>query len=334
MDRTTNGKRKAAGEASVAHYHCQTIVQPRFISCKMMRTSSVPRPITPSVERPAEACFASLPRELFCNIIAYLGPTSSSLCTLSQVTRDHKSIMTSIGDVMIQRANLRFRTPLPPKSNCESSISLFVRHARASKAMHDKLEQLDEVLKKDFPTINTTLTLEDATKFPLEFVPMQISEPTFNSNDMITVEPSEVNNALNIALCLLGCPKQDYFEDPYEAQEIAKNAATTALEWRVSSLCCKLGAKAYKYAKSRMCGQYEHEDELFSAYAVTDNMPLEDDSDYDDDDDSSIDSCEIEADEDMTILDKASLVMQHVVIREQQKARQTGQAPAMPWRAL
>ena len=327
MDRkTTNGKRKSAA----AHH---SIVSPRFISCKMMRKSIVPRPVNPWV-KPEEASYASLPREIFCNIVAYLGPTSSSLCTLSQVTRDHNAIMTSIGDVMLQRARLRFRTPLSPKSEYESSISLFVRHARVSKAVHDKLEVLNQVLKKDFPVINT-LTLEDTTKFPLEMVSIHNFEPKLIfSSDGNSVEPSEVNNALNIALCLLGCWKQHYFEDAHEAQEIAKSAATTALEWRVSSLCSKLGAKAYKYAKSRMCRRYEQEDDLLSADTVTDEMRLEEDSDYDYDEDLSIDSnlsidsSEFDDDEDMTILDKASLVMQHVVLREQRRARLNSQTAA------
>lgn len=236
---------------------------------------------------------------------------------------------------MLHRAKLRFRTPLPPKNDGESSISLFVRHARASKAMHDKLEVLNQVLKKDFPVIST-LSLDDTNKhLPLEFVPKKIHEPTLNSLfNRDTVEPSEVNNALNIALCMLGCPKSHYFDDMNEAQEISKNAATSALEWRVSSLCSELGAKAYKYAKSRMCRSYSEEDMLFSAYVVTDEMPLEDDSDYeeDDDEDISIDPSEMEADEDMTILDKASLVMQYVVLREQKKTRRTaGQVVSNPF---
>ena len=67
---------------------------------------------------------------------------------------------------------------------------------------------------------------------------------------------------------------------------------------------------------------------MFPAYAVTDEMPLEDDSDYcyDEDEDISLDPSEYEADQDLAILDKASLVMQHIVLREQEKARRTGRA--------
>lgn len=333
----TTGKRKAASEAqtSPAHYHFpRTIVPPRFISCsKMMKTTSGarPRPITPWIDRPADNGLASLPRELFCNIVAFIGPTSSSLCALTQVSREHRSVMTLIGDVMLQRAMLRFRTPLPPKSRRESSISLFVRHARASKAVHDRLEELEKILKKDFPCVHSSL--DDAAKLACEPTHRSDSDPYLDSVDYkVPVEPHEVNHALNVALCLLGSPKPHYFRDPTEAEEISKNAATTALEWRVSSLCSKIGARAYKYAKSRMCRSYEREDALFSSYyGVTDEMPSYDDSDEDEDyDDISIDPSEMEADQDMTILDKASLVMQHVVLKEQHNARRlNGQAATL-----
>jgi len=334
MEQTNKGKRKSAGEAAAAHYHHCNIVPPRFISCKMMRSTlgRRPHPSTEWVEQKSDkACFVALPRELFCNIVAYLGPTSSSLCALSQVTREHNAIMTSIGDVMLGRAKLRFRTPLPPRSMNESSTSLFVRHARASKIVHDNLEVLNQVLKKDFPLIKTSPSLEDVTKLPVEYVSIDESLPPAEN---IIVDPLEVHHALNVALCLLGCPEQHFFEDANEAHVIAENASTSALEWRISSLCSKLGARAYKYAKSRMCRRYEREDELFSSYAVTDQMPLEEESDYDEDDeDISLDPSEIEMDQDMSILDKASLVMQHVVLREQERVRQTGVTSVAPARA-
>lgn len=316
-----NGKRKSAGEAAATYCgnYGYGVVPPRFISCKMMRMTIAPfRPKPPRVAEPVEASFASLPRELFCNIVAYLGPTSSSLCVLGRVSRDHNAIMTTIGDVMLKRARMRFRTPLPPISVFESSVSLFVRHARVSKAVHDRLEVLSRLLRKEFPILaSSALPLEDTAKLSPSDVLSHRSDSDLDSmsGTRTIVEPSEVNHALNVALCLLGCWKQHYFDDPDEARCISASAATTALEWRVSSLCSVLGAKAYKYAKSRMCRRYEREDELLSAYAVTDQMPPEDECSDDDDDDLSIDSTEFEEDEDMAILDKASLVMQHVVLR-------------------
>lgn len=237
-------------------------------------------------------------------MVGYLGPTSSTLCALGQVNRNHRDMLRSIGDVMLQRARMRFRVPLPPRSVHESSISLFVRHARASKAVHDKLEVLDRVLNKDFPVV-------DAPTFAM--FPSGLFKGRAARSDCVSVEPAEVDHALNIALCLLGCWKEHYFEDPNEAREIAVSAASTALDWRVSNLCSELGARAYKYAKSRMCPRYEQEDSLLFASTYDDELRHEEYSDYDSDGDMSVDSCDFGDDEDMKLLDKASLVMQLVL---------------------
>ncbi|KAL7437738.1 hypothetical protein ACHAXM_006230 [Skeletonema potamos] len=308
-------KRKAVSSA---------IEPPRFMSFRM---ATITVPIASAPSQPirslpfrddghnanGEASFSSLPYELFCNVVSYLGPTSSSLCALHQVDRDHHVKLTTIGNIMLQRARLRFRTPLPPLSIFESSVSLFVRHARAAKIVHDACEILALTLKKHFPVINPD-TAEEDTKKPscLEAIA---------DIDQDSVKPNEVNHALNTALCLLGAGKRHYFEDdPQRADDISESAATTALEMRVYSLCSRLGAKAYKYAKSRMCQRYDHEDYLFSPNyaAVTDEMPLEDFSDEEDceDDDISIDPSEIEIDQDVSLLEKASMVLQLVVLQD------------------
>ena len=280
-----------------------------------------------------QPCFASLPRELLYDVVAFIGPTSSSLCALSQVSQYHKSIMSCVGDVMLARARLRFRIPIPPMSICESSISLFVRHARASKVVHDSLQVLENVLKKDFPYICTSSIADEgasATKLSLcSAVDHHVSENNVSDDDssslhsridgllnVVAVEPSEVNNALSIALCLLGCPSS--IED-LNGRKIYESAATTALEWRVDLLCSVLSAKAYKFAKSRMCRRYEQEDNDMSYVEVTDEMVRFDedgedsDSLNDDHEDISLDP----SDMDMQILDKSSLVMQHIVLRKQ-----------------
>jgi hypothetical protein len=147
-------------------------------------------------------------------------------------------------------------------------------------------------------------------------------------------------------------PDRDYFEDdPDLAHLIASQSSTTALERRVHAVCGAVGARSYKYAKSRMCRLHEGGGGgvggvgvgaghfLYAYHAVTDRMMLhnhhhhrpaldEDDSDYgedDDDDDDDDDASEMEADEDMMLLDKASLVMQHVFLREQEMARRRSQ---------
>ena len=291
-------KRKVAG--TWVNY---AVVTPRFISNKMMKT--FPPPSTSPSE--TQASIATLPHELFYNIVAYIGPTCSSLCSLSQTNRAHNAIMTNIGDVMLPKAKLRFRKPLPPMSKCESSISLFVRHARVSKHVHDKLGLLDEVLNKNFsPSDNPTSTLR--MKLPEEISSKEIIEPTVLQHPDI-VKPIDVDNALDLALCLLGAGKKHHFEENSEAIKTAESAATTALEWRVTRICGKLGAKAYKYAKTRLYKRNAQESLAFSEYTVTDEMPVDDESD---DDDVYIDPGEHE---DMQRLNKASLLMQLVVFR-------------------
>lgn len=312
---STTRKRKASG----------AIEPPRFISVSMTtRTATITPPTSqPMLSAPSsederndscEASYSSLPYELFCNVVSYLGPTSASLCALQQVNRDHHAKLTMIGNIMLQRAYLRFRTPLPPLSINESSVSLFVRHARVSRIVHDACEILDDVLKKDFPVINTDVTDDEVMKEPSNL-------DVIGNIDGDFVKPDEVNHALNAALCLLGAGKQHYFEDdPCRADAISESAATSALDWRVFCLCSRLGAKAYKYAKSRMCRRYDHEDHLFSAHyaAVTDEMELEDYSDDEDvdDDEISLDPSEIEIDQDINLLEKASMVLQLVLLHD------------------
>ena len=277
------------------------------------------------------ACFASLPQELFCDIVAYLGATSSSLCVLSQLTQKHNILMSTIGDVMLHRARMCFRIPIPPKDPKESSVSLFVRHARASKAVNDRLVVLERAIQKVYLSVGDTTSLpyEDEkgvdgsivskTKVPFDILikrSNRFSDTSLYDYGQI-VEPLEVRYALNIALCLLGCPNPAYFVDPNEAQEIAQQAATSALEWRVTKLCGMIGALAYKFAKSRMRRQYEQEDEQFLAYLrrLMEEEEEEEDEEDEEDDEISVDASEINSDEDMTLLDKASLVLHHVVSR-------------------
>merc|ERR1719491_2150822 len=99
MDRPSNKgmKRKSTDSAFDRRYGDYTIpnVPPRFISIsgsKIMKYSSVHRQFLNET-----AAFSSLPREVFCKVVSFLGPTSMSLCALGQVSREHRNIMASIG---------------------------------------------------------------------------------------------------------------------------------------------------------------------------------------------------------------------------------------------
>ena len=336
MDGAMNGcKRKAVGEVTsttMALVNYSPSKRMNAIGCKSKKPCIDP-PLPPSScpswiivekhhqqkqEEEEQACFNSLPREVFYNIVAYLGPTSTSLCHLSQLNHVYNSIMTSLGDVMLHRAQLQCRTPLLANSPCESSISLFVRHARVSKAIQDKLEVLDNVLKKDFLSTNDSAVIshEDSGKLPMQAHCSLTFECSNHGRKRRIVQPHEVLNALDIALCLLGCTVHHYFTNINDPKEVTtKRAAKIAIERRVSNLCSKIGAKAYNYAKSRMFRRQEREDQVFSAYY---NTVTRSNGVRTDDDDTSIDPSEQEANEDMHILDKACLVMQYVVLRQQQ----------------
>jgi hypothetical protein len=235
-------------------------------------------------------------------------------------------MMKTIGDVMLPTAKSRFRTPLRPMSETESSISLFVRHARAAKDVHDHLLVLEDTLEKDFPTVES---IRDNSFFKSEN----------------TVLSSEVDYALDIALCLLGEGQRHHhftikpeFEAFEGAARLSANAATTALEWRVSKVCAALGAKAYKYAKAMMCDPAEFQ--FHSPYQVTDqyhelsnnyhlqyhstddfNSPIQvTDEFHEGEDDFSVDSFH-EENEDADRLEKACLVMQLTVTRDMEAAQ-------------
>lgn len=278
-------------------YYCHSIVPPNFISAKMIKTDQ-----PPSIHNDGNASFETLPQELFCSIVGYLGPTTATLCSLARVSKSHRNMMNTIGDVMLPAAKSRFRIPLPPKSIYESSICLFVRHARIAKDVYDNLLVLEETLQKDFPTLETV-------------------KDTAHCNDNVytTVTSSEVDHALDIALCMLGAGQhsnlfsESSLGSSYLAARIANSAATTALEWRVSKLCAALGAKAYKYAKAMMCDPAE--EQFNSAYfQVTDEYNQEEDE-------ISMESHHSE-DEDMNRLDKACMVMQLTVAKDLETARQ------------
>lgn len=285
-------KRKLSNRSVGCHRH--DLVPPRFISAKMMKTARLS--FVCADERAAS--FEALPQELFCTIVAYLGPTSTTLCRLAQVTKGHRDMMKTIGDVMLPVAESRFRIPLSPMSISESSISLFVRHARIAKYVHDNLLVLEEALQKHFPTLEN----------------IKSAAVCQEGN---TVTASEVDHALDIALCLLGAGhysslfSESSLDCSYLVARISNGAATTALEWKVSSLCAALGAKAYKYAKSILCEPAEVQ---YSAYfQVYDE--------YHEEDDCSVESNH-SMDEDMNRLDKACMVMQLTVARDIEIARQ------------
>ena len=145
---------------------------------------------------------------------------------------------------MLHRARMCFRIPIPPKDPKESSVSLFVRHARASKAVNDRLVVLERAIQKVYLSVGDTTSLpyEDEkgvdgsivskTEVPFDILikrSNRFSDTSLYDYGQI-VEPLEVRYALNIALCLLGCPNPAYFVDPNEAQGQTSSNVGTRME--------------------------------------------------------------------------------------------------------
>ena len=95
----------------------------------------------------------SLPAELFCRVLSFVGPTSPSLIALSELNKTMNRTMNAIGSAMLPRARSNFRIPLEPQSPMESCTSLFVRHARTCSQVLTTLMQLREQLSPSHAAI-------------------------------------------------------------------------------------------------------------------------------------------------------------------------------------
>lgn len=94
------------------------------------------------LKQPSLAPLEALPAELFCQVLSFVGPTSSTLVKLSELNKHMNYTMNAIGRAMLPRAKSNFRTPLEPQAPRESCTSLFVRHARTCSSILDQLTQL------------------------------------------------------------------------------------------------------------------------------------------------------------------------------------------------
>ena len=289
-----------------------TVLPPKFISAQTLKSEqslhvdrNVPTHSTFHCpvhnDRATTPSFMSLPHEIFCSIVGYLGPTSATLCSLAQLTPSHRILMNTIGDVMLPVAKSRFRIPLPRKGESESTISQFVRHACVSKEVHDNLLVLRRTLQKDF------LDLES------------MKDNTLSASPGV-VTSDELDQSLDVALCLLGAGQShsyllsgSFLEKPDLAVRIANSAATTALERMVSRLCAELGAKAYKYAKLMLMMCDPSEEQIISPIQVTDEYEVEDDFS---------EGTSQTKDDDVNRLDKACLVMQLTIAKDFKTSRQ------------
>ena len=111
------------------------------------------RRVADSVDSDVPSLLELLPPELFCHILSFVGPASTTLLALAQVNEFFRGTMNAIGNAMLPRAQAHFRVSLPPKSPIESKTSLFIRHARICNHILNQLTKLRTMLQAT-PTEN------------------------------------------------------------------------------------------------------------------------------------------------------------------------------------
>ena len=92
----------------------------------------------------------SIPTEVFCYILSFLGPRSMELVTLSEVNVRFNKVMGDIGDAMVTRAEAVFRGNVQSRDICMSSISKFVKLSRECYDVQQQISSLSKIVKKNF----------------------------------------------------------------------------------------------------------------------------------------------------------------------------------------
>lgn len=104
--------------------------------------NAVVQPALKKIKCTSESVLEWVPPEIFCQILSFVGPTSTSLVALSEVNTYMNKTMNAIGKAMLPRAQSNFLVPLVPLSPNESCTSLFLRHARACSKVLQELANL------------------------------------------------------------------------------------------------------------------------------------------------------------------------------------------------
>lgn len=252
---------------------------------------------------------SSLPQELVLKIISYIGPKSTTLISLSSVDKRFHSLMSRVGDAMLNRAKRNFRILLPKLKPVESNLCLFLRHTFSHHSIQSKCNTLKDILEKDF--------IVGFCLGPI-IVRSVVEQRKPQSNDLSThsrptasaVSLEEIDSALDISLQLMGLDVLSFFlhDQNVTFDDIDKSLilserlniiqhCSETLEYQVLSLAGQCGAKVYKYMKMR---------QIIKGCWDVNNGKIKD-------------SAEIG---DVRRMDRARLLMQLVVCRDMELARQ------------
>ena len=178
------------------------------------------------------ASFESLPDDLFCVVLSYLGPTSSSLLSLAQTNRRFRRQIYQIGNNFILRASRDADTvdtcntvakTTTVGDGKKSSICLFLRHAQPCQRIYEECHQLHEYIER---TVSSHEVLCKVLSKAFDLV--SISSRYLRSNSEI---------------------RQD--------RHIFSTERLRVLEDFALKVCGKCGAKGFKWAKSQLTATTE-----------------------------------------------------------------------------
>ena len=218
-----------------------------------------------------------LPKELFLKVISFIGPTSSTLIALSHVNKRYATMMKQVAEAMIDRAKVSYKVLLPPIHLSESITSLAIRHVRCFQDVMYKCNSIKKVLEKDFvhgclseAFQRGYISVEARHEIDAALTEKNDNSNNNNNNNTTTTKTNritpvtikEIDEALDIALDLLGYDNMTYFTkhlkitpEAIHPTFIAKGRHSLLeffshdIEHQVLSLCGKCGGKVFKYVK-------------------------------------------------------------------------------------
>jgi predicted nucleic acid-binding Zn-ribbon protein len=203
-----------------------------------------------------------VPKEIFFKIISFIGPSSPTLITLTQLNTRYRKIMKEVCDAMLVRAKSSYRILLPQIYRNESLMSLCTRHVRCCQDIMEKCNILKSILEKDFlrgclieafargsisiPTVSTVGKTRDDGTSPSRSDTNEIADTgasagttensthddvgKSNNSPKAPVTSNDIDKALEITLELLGADNVSYFlSNKNPAQQLQNLPSTDVL---------------------------------------------------------------------------------------------------------
>lgn len=230
-----------------------------------------------------------IPKEIFLKIISFIGPTSPTLLSLSQVNKHYAHLMKQVGEAIMVRAEVSYRTLLPKMNSDEPLLSICTRHVRCFQDIMKKCNTIKKILDKSFAKgcldealtrgyisqnsvqevttamIERNLISATGTESSISSSTRETKNDSTSTSDPSHVKLSDIDQALNLALDLLGCDNINYFIEnnanlPIPLEHVDPSFLTIGrksileffkenIEHQILTLCGKCGGKVFKYCK-------------------------------------------------------------------------------------